>query len=196
MNKNTGKIYVGATSTLLRHRFKSHIWRLNKGETSYKLYNSMRKHGVDNFYIEKICDCDSKEEMFEKEKEYIKKYNTLKEGYNMSEGGEDPPSMQGLKRPDHSKWMKENNPMFKKETRENYYKAINSKEWKEKNRETVKKMQSKEARRKRSLSMTGKTILIVRKKQEIRRQKIILLKTQKVTFMKLEILMNFVINIT
>lgn len=47
------KIYIGMTKNSLHSRFKSHC-RPNSG--CRRLYNSIQKHGVENFRIEKIVD--------------------------------------------------------------------------------------------------------------------------------------------
>ena len=53
------------------------------------LKSSICKYGEENFSIEIICKCDSKEEMNEKEIYYINFYNSLddKFGYNEASGG-------------------------------------------------------------------------------------------------------------
>ena len=156
VNKITGKIYIGVTSKKLKYRFRSHIKRFESGQTSYKLYNSMRKHRTENFYIEKICDCLSKEEMFEKEKELIEEYNSIKEGYNMNEGGNAPPSMKGRKRPDVSQRLKENNPMSDENIRERHKDAtIRNEEWKRNNEKAIRKANSEESNRKQAKSISG-----------------------------------------
>lgn len=46
----------------------------------------MRKHGRDNFFIEKICECNINDlDYFEIK--YIKEYNSIRNGYNVSSGG-------------------------------------------------------------------------------------------------------------
>lgn len=48
----------------------------------------MRKYGRDKFHIELIDTASSKEEMFEKEMYYIKLFDTYKNGYNSTLGGD------------------------------------------------------------------------------------------------------------
>lgn len=49
----------------------------------------MRKYGVENFSIEQIDSADSSNELGEKERSYIKQFNTrVPNGYNLTAGGE------------------------------------------------------------------------------------------------------------
>ncbi|MHA1749363.1 MAG: hypothetical protein ACTSYF_12055 [Promethearchaeota archaeon] len=54
------------------------------------LYNAMNKHGYENFITEKIDEAHSLEELNEKEKFYVKEYDSMNpdKEYNMREGGE------------------------------------------------------------------------------------------------------------
>lgn len=83
------KTYIGITSKSLAHRWRTHLNSRNV-KSNRPLYNSMRKYGVNNFKIELICECSSKEEMFQKEMYYISLYksNISQFGYNISSGGE------------------------------------------------------------------------------------------------------------
>ena len=45
------------------------------------LYRAIRKHGEKNFYIEELEICEV-EDLNEKERYYIQKYNSIEEGYN------------------------------------------------------------------------------------------------------------------
>lgn len=48
----------------------------------------MRKYGIENFKFEKICDVDNIEDLNVLERYYIAKYNCIKDGYNMVDGGD------------------------------------------------------------------------------------------------------------
>lgn len=56
-----GAVYVGMTSHTLEKRFHNHKWNAKRG-TDTKLYNHMRKHGLDNYRIEFIMGASSREE--------------------------------------------------------------------------------------------------------------------------------------
>lgn len=84
-NLITNKIYIGQK--------KSNKFLGNKylGSGKY-LQESINVHGKDNFNVELLCECFSKEELDEKEIYYIALYNStdLSIGYNISHGGNTP----------------------------------------------------------------------------------------------------------
>lgn len=80
------KIYIGKTIRSFKERKAEHC-RSYKTKDSL-LYRAMRKYGLENFQFEVIEDNISDKEISNKEKEYIKKYNSYYEGYNMTFGGE------------------------------------------------------------------------------------------------------------
>lgn len=83
-NKLNGKAYIGQSNDIER-RFKEHQ---QKGESSrIPLDIAIQKYGKDNFIYEIIEEC-SLEELNQKEQYWIATLNTVKNGYNCSEGGE------------------------------------------------------------------------------------------------------------
>jgi len=87
INKKNNLIYVGCTINSLEQRFHEHIYRCYNSDYKSKLYNSIKKYGVDNFFIELIEECDLSI-IYETEKKYIKELNTYKCGLNSTLGGE------------------------------------------------------------------------------------------------------------
>jgi len=89
-NTVNNKVYIGQTMNGYKVRFKQHTQSaLNPGSSQCpKLHNAMRKHGVDNFYIQVLESNVSLEEVDSKETYYIKKYKGFTEGYNTLEFGE------------------------------------------------------------------------------------------------------------
>ena len=83
------KCYIGFTSLSVEKRFITHIKNSKYKRNSQKLYNAMRKYGVENFIVEQIYQGD---DALQREDEFIKKY---KAEYNMTEGGNKPPSQKG-----------------------------------------------------------------------------------------------------
>jgi group I intron endonuclease len=87
----SGKIYIGQT-TNLKDR-KRCLYNPNKYYSGHKLDNAIRKYGIENFKYEiviQIIDADKiklREKLDELEIFYIKKYNSYKDGYNMTLGG-------------------------------------------------------------------------------------------------------------
>lgn len=81
-NQLDGKVYIGQ-SIDVEERWKQHrrAWRDNSRKAL--LYEAIRKDGLGNFLFEIIEECP-KERLNEREKFWIKKYNSLEDGYNMS----------------------------------------------------------------------------------------------------------------
>ena len=76
-NSITDDTYIGSTTQLLCNRMKNHRNHCRyQNRTTYncKLYQCLRQHGVDNFYIELIekCPCTIKEELHAREAHWIR----------------------------------------------------------------------------------------------------------------------------
>ena len=86
-NKINGKSYIGLTTTSLKKRWLGH--KYSSKTENYPLYYSIRKYGIENFTIELITECYSKQELNSKEKELIIFYKCRNRdfGYNLDEGG-------------------------------------------------------------------------------------------------------------
>lgn len=86
-----GKHYIGLSTTSKEQRTKEHKYCAKSGDTKY-LYNALRKYNmVETFELIVIDTAETLEELCEKEKEYIIKYNSYYKngkGYNMTYGGE------------------------------------------------------------------------------------------------------------
>jgi len=86
-NKLNGKSYIGQTSKTLEHRKLSHKARVRFG-SSYHFHNAIRKYGFDVFEWEILeKGIKIKNELDKLEIRYIKKFNSIKNGYNISTGG-------------------------------------------------------------------------------------------------------------
>lgn len=88
-NKITNKIYIGITNQGSGARYRHHWYESRIGEPS-PIHRSMAKYGEDNFTLEIIDFADSYDELKEKEKYWIKQYNSIDRsiGYNLTEGGD------------------------------------------------------------------------------------------------------------
>ena len=86
-NKINNKMYIGQTVYSLKRRIKGHLQCVRLGRDR-KLYNAIKKYGWDNFEYGIICNCQTLEELNQKETEYIVKFDTYKNGYNMGLGGD------------------------------------------------------------------------------------------------------------
>ena len=81
-NVLNGKRYVGITTRTIKERFAEHC----KAE-SY-IGKAIRKYGVENFKLYELVVANSREELCNLEVYYIEKYNTFKNGYNQTIGGD------------------------------------------------------------------------------------------------------------
>lgn len=83
-NKINSKAYIGLTNNL-RRRINEHRCHKKKTKFSY----AIRKYGLDNFEMEILRSrIQTKEQASVLEKMYIKRYNSINVGYNLTEGGE------------------------------------------------------------------------------------------------------------
>ena len=84
------KVYIGQ-SINIHKRVQEHFWKstCNK-DVSYNsaLHSAIRKYGKEHFHWEILEECDANQ-LDEKEKEYIEKYNSISpNGYNILSGGQ------------------------------------------------------------------------------------------------------------
>lgn len=88
-NLITDQVYIGQ-SVEVEERLLEHQripYRQNRPTYDYPLYQDIRKYGLKNFSFESICEC-SKEELNQKEIEYISLYDSFHNGYNQTPGGD------------------------------------------------------------------------------------------------------------
>lgn len=141
-NRFNGKMYIGQTIKELDVRLNGHLQCVKNGYDR-KLYNAIRKYGWDNFEYGIICHCSSLEELNQKETEYIIKFDTYKNGYNMGLGGD-------------------NNVMFSEEIKEKHDAKMRTAEVRKKISDSMKKLRqekgfSLETRQKISEKLKGNT---------------------------------------
>lgn len=105
-DKINNKVYIGITTKSLEERFEGHLNRMRQGDKRH-LYCAMRKYGIENFSIEQIDSALTYEELLEKEKYYIKLFNSCEDGYNLTYGGDtNPMEMETVKKA-HDQKMRE-----------------------------------------------------------------------------------------
>jgi len=85
VNKINWMGYIGQTILSLEERMDYHYYE----KRNLYFHNALRYYGFDNFFWYIICYCSSKQEMDEKEKYYIKYFESkFPNGYNLTDGGE------------------------------------------------------------------------------------------------------------
>lgn len=86
-SKTTGKVYIGQTSQSLQRRINQH--KCHSGSKNYHFYNAIKKYGFDDFVFEVVEDnIKTKEELNERERYWIKFYDSYRNGYNTTLGGD------------------------------------------------------------------------------------------------------------
>jgi len=86
-NNVNNKVYIGQTiQSDAKMRWYSHCDYARKGKKSY-LYDSMRKHGIDQFRWEIIDQATTLEELNTKEQHWLEHYKSLGIVYNNREAG-------------------------------------------------------------------------------------------------------------
>lgn len=77
------------TTRTVEYRKLDHLKSYNNKKSrmyNFKIYQAMRKYGFDNFEFTTIEECMN-EELEDREKYYIKLFNTIIDGYNEALGG-------------------------------------------------------------------------------------------------------------
>ncbi len=87
-NKLNDKIYIGQTTRTLEIRMKEHTKKSRATSNSY-IDRAIQKYGIDAFDVSVIEECDDEEKLNEREKHWIKEFNSkFPNGYNLTEGGD------------------------------------------------------------------------------------------------------------
>lgn len=85
-NSNNGKIYIGVTTKTVEDRKQDHEQKAQKGIRSY-FQEAIATYGPEAFTWEQIDTANDTNELADKERQYILKYNSLEKGYNSDSGG-------------------------------------------------------------------------------------------------------------
>lgn len=88
INLVNGKRYIGQSRQGLARRKGEHIHRFDLGERDHKLYQAMRKYGIENFKFEILCHAMKAEHLDDLERHFIEQFNSFQRGYNMTCGGD------------------------------------------------------------------------------------------------------------
>ena len=82
-----GKKYVGYTRKSMIERLEEHIKEALEGSDRH-FYRAIRKYGIENVVSEQLCETTTKQAAKRKERYYVKQFDTFKNGYNMTQGGD------------------------------------------------------------------------------------------------------------
>lgn len=84
-----GKAYIGKTEESFKKRWRHHSSLLKGNYHSNKyLQNAWNKYGEINFKFEILHVCSKDDDINQLEMEYIEKYDSYNNGYNLTKGGE------------------------------------------------------------------------------------------------------------
>ena len=84
-NKINNKSYIGFTNRSIEVRWEEH--KRSYGHLDFPLYRAFLKYGIENFKIKQIEEVEEAE-VSERERYWIEFYDTYKDGYNATLGGE------------------------------------------------------------------------------------------------------------
>lgn len=87
-NKINGKIYIGKTIHNIEIRFGQHIKSSKNENNDSVLCRAIKKYGIQSFDISVVDVTNDKKVLNEKEKHWIKFYDSKANGYNMTYGGD------------------------------------------------------------------------------------------------------------
>lgn len=81
-NLVNNKVYIGQSARGVRERFNRHIQDAISGRLDTHFARAIRRHGPENFVVEIIDTADNQDELNQKEQYWIRKYDSIKHGYN------------------------------------------------------------------------------------------------------------------
>lgn len=85
----TNKVYIGQSSQTLQERINQHNSHAYGHQYNYHFHNAIRKYGAEDFSYEIIEDeIKTIEELNDRERYWIKYYDSYNNGYNSTLGGE------------------------------------------------------------------------------------------------------------
>lgn len=87
-NTINDKVYIGQTTQTVGVRFTNHKMASRTGEDT-KFYRAMRKYGEDKFYVQLLEKVEIKN-LNDRERYWIKYYDSYYNGYNSTLGGDQP----------------------------------------------------------------------------------------------------------
>jgi group I intron endonuclease len=153
-------VYVGSTTQAISQRWAEHMRGVRAKRLKHlKIYRAIEELGVDNFYAEfvEVWPCENKGQLYAREGHYIRKLDSVKNGYNDRVAGRT--EKQRLKEDDEyrekvQKYYREYILENKSKIRENHLKYVKERiNTDEKYREAVNKKQREYYHRKKAERM-------------------------------------------
>lgn len=86
-NNINGMVYIGKTKRSVEARWKQHCRDVNSRIACFKFQKAIKEFGAENFTVVQIDCASTKEEADAKEVYWIRFYNSMEQGYNVSPGG-------------------------------------------------------------------------------------------------------------
>lgn len=83
----TGRSYIGQTIQDPNRRRLEHVCHSNHSPKSYHFHNALNLYGIDAFSFEVIAEAPSLDELNSLEIEFINKFDSIANGFNIREGG-------------------------------------------------------------------------------------------------------------
>ncbi len=115
VNKINGKVYIGQTVRSFEERKSEHLRDVKISKNDSYFHNAIRKYGPENFVWEVFEECNTIEELNEKEEYWIKELNTIAPGgYNLQSGGLNKSCHEESKRKISKSLQGENHPRYGK----------------------------------------------------------------------------------
>lgn len=85
-NKVNNKVYIGQTRYTVESRWRQHLKNYNIEHRKQPLYMAFDKYGIENFEVEQVEEVNV-DKLDEREIFWIAKYDSFKNGYNATIGG-------------------------------------------------------------------------------------------------------------
>lgn len=82
----SGKFYIGQTTQDF-YFYVRYTYILKDGNGRPRISNTIKKYGIDSFEINVLVYCFSKEDLDKAEIAFIQEFNSIKCGYNLTDGG-------------------------------------------------------------------------------------------------------------
>lgn len=101
----TNKVYIGLTKNSMESRWKEHI-KSSRNNTGYKFHKAIEQYGEQCFLHEELLRVDDLEQAKRLEMYYIELYDSFKNGYNSTTGGDGTYTRDEVWRNNKSKEMK------------------------------------------------------------------------------------------